>query len=62
MKAPFLGTAEQIRRQHARNAEGLRQMIEKAERTGKKVNNYTAQQLKEMEERARLLSKIAKAI
>jgi len=57
-----LGTAAQIRAQHARNAEALKTMKEKAERTGKKVNKYTAQQLAEMEKAARKLAQTAAAI
>lgn len=58
----ILGTATQIRAQHARNAEILKAMREKAERTGKKVNNYTAQQLGEMEGNTRKLAQTATAI
>jgi hypothetical protein len=38
-------TADRIREQFARNAAGLRQMQGKAERTGRRVNGYTAEQL-----------------
>ena len=39
-------TPEQIRAQYARCIPGLMAMLAKAERTGKKVNGYTADQLK----------------
>lgn len=41
-------TAEQMRAQYAKNAAGLAQMKAKAELTGKKVNGYTAEQLKDL--------------
>jgi hypothetical protein len=39
-------TPEQMRAQYAKNANGLRFLLAKAERTGKKVNGYTADQLR----------------
>ena len=42
----FNCTPEQVRAMHAKNAEGLRAMLAKAEKTGKKVNGYTAEQLR----------------
>lgn len=36
----------QIKNQYAENAKGLKTMHEKAKATGKKVNNFTADQLK----------------
>lgn len=39
-------TPDQIRAQYARNANGLRTMLAKAERTGKRVNGYAAADLR----------------
>lgn len=39
-------TEAQVRRQFARNAQQLSQMAAKAETTGRKVNGYTAAQLR----------------
>ncbi len=41
-------TPEQVRAQFARNAEGLAKMLARAESTGRKVNGYTADQLRQM--------------
>lgn len=41
-------TVAQVKALHARNAAQLAEMADKAERTGKKVNHYTAAQLREM--------------
>lgn len=38
---------EQLTRQYAANLVGIKQMLEKAKATGKKVNGYTAEQLEE---------------
>ena len=38
-------TIEQAKRQFAKNAKGLREMADKAKRTGKKVNGYTEAEL-----------------
>jgi hypothetical protein len=38
----------QLRAQYDRNATSLRMMFDRAERTGKKVNGYTAGELEEM--------------
>jgi len=48
LAARFGCTVEQVRAMHAKNAQGLREMLFKAERTGCKVNNYTAEQLRAM--------------
>ncbi len=40
-------TAEQMRAQYIRNIAQLRSMLAKAESTGRKVNGYTADQLRE---------------
>ena len=40
-------TKEQIAEQYSRCLPGLSDMLEKAERTGRKVNGYTAVQLRE---------------
>lgn len=46
--AAMLGvTVEQIRAGHARNLPQLQAMLAKAEKTGRKVNGYTAEQLRE---------------
>jgi hypothetical protein len=42
-------TVEQAKRLMAKNADGMREMAEKAERTGKKVNGYTAAELRDSE-------------
>lgn len=39
---------ERIKEQYLANANGLQKMYEKAIKTGKKVNGYTADQLKNM--------------
>lgn len=41
-------TDEQILAQYKKNLQGLEQMKEKADKTGKKVNGYTADQLGEL--------------
>lgn len=41
-----------IQRQYARNAAQLRQMADKAQRTGRKVNGYTFEQLTVLADRA----------
>jgi hypothetical protein len=48
MKKPFFAqfTPDQLRAGYARNAKGLRAMLAKAERTGRKVNGYTAEYLR----------------
>jgi hypothetical protein len=40
-------TPDQLRAGFARNADGLRRMLAKAERTGKKVNGFTADYLRD---------------
>jgi hypothetical protein len=45
-------TVAQVKAQHRRNAEGLLGMADKAARTGKRVNGYTAEQLQRMAERS----------
>ena len=45
-----------LERQYARNAVSLRALFEKAERTGRKVNGYTAAQLLEKAEEFHALS------
>lgn len=46
--ARMLGVSvEQIRAGHARNLPQLQQMLSKAEATDRKVNGYTAEQLRE---------------
>jgi len=40
-------TPEQMQRQYAKNAEGLRRLLARAESTGKKVNGFTAAQLRD---------------
>lgn len=46
--ARMLGvTVDQIRAGHARNLPELQQMLDKAEATARKVNGYTAEQLRE---------------
>ena len=42
---PF--TSAQLRAGYARNAVGLQSLLTKAERTGKKANGFTADQLRE---------------
>jgi hypothetical protein len=42
-------SVERIRQQYRDNADGLGKMAAKAENTGKKVNGYTAAQLREHE-------------
>lgn len=37
---------DNLRRQYARNAEGLRKMLARAEMTGKRVGGYTAAELR----------------
>jgi hypothetical protein len=58
-------SVSQLAAQYAKNAAGLRTMHAKAVDTGKKVNNYTADQLSEMADRyealARGYSKLANA-
>jgi hypothetical protein len=49
-------TVEQCRQQHRRNAESSRVLAEKAEKAGRKINGYTAEQWKAS---ARLHSEIA---
>ena len=44
-QTPFTGN--QLRAGYTRNLAQLRVMLEKAERTGKKVNGFTADQLRE---------------
>lgn len=46
--AAFGCTVEQLRAHHAKNREVLREMLAKAERTGKKVNGYTVAKLRDM--------------
>lgn len=38
---------EQLRRQYAKNVVGLKAMLARAERTGRKVNGFTADQLRD---------------
>lgn len=40
-------TTDQLRAGYARNADGLRQMLATAERTGHKVNGFTADELRQ---------------
>jgi hypothetical protein len=40
-------TPDQLRAGYARNANGLRGMLAKAERTGRKVNGFTAEYLRD---------------
>lgn len=40
-------TPDQLRTQYAKNAAGLRFMLARAERTGRKVNGFTASQLRD---------------
>ena len=47
----FRCSHEQITRQYGANAQQLHQMHEKAVQTGKKVNGYTAGQLKVLADR-----------
>ena len=47
--ATFGCTIEQAKRLLGKNADGFRQMAEKAERTGKKFNGYTAAELRASE-------------
>lgn len=58
-KYPFFNqfSREQIKKQYAKNAEGLKQMEEKALRTGKKVNGFTFEQLYESRIRFQELAK-----
>lgn len=44
----FNCSVEQLRAHYGKNAQVLREMLTKAETTGKKVNGYTAQQLRDM--------------
>ena len=46
-------TVDQLREQFRRNAESLQQMLDTAERTGKPVNKYSADQLRRMVSEAR---------
>lgn len=47
--AKMLGcSVEQLKAQHAKNAIGLKEMLAKAIKTGKKVNGYTESQLRTM--------------
>lgn len=46
--ARFGCTVEQARRQYRRNADQLWEMRDRALETGKKVNGYTADQLRDM--------------
>ncbi len=55
--AAFGCTVEQLRAHHAKNREVLREMLAKAENTGKKVNGYTATKLRDMIADADLLVK-----
>lgn len=49
MIAKVMGcTVEQLRSQHAKNATQLALMLHKAVTSGRKVNGYTADQLREM--------------
>lgn len=49
MVAQVMGcTVEQLRNQHARNANQLAGMLHKAVTTGKKVNGYTADELRKL--------------
>jgi hypothetical protein len=41
-------TVEQLRAHHAKNREVLREMLAKAQSSGKKVNGYTAAKLRAM--------------
>ncbi len=41
-------TPEQLRAQYARNLIGLRRLLAKAEATGRKVNGYTVDQLRDL--------------
>jgi hypothetical protein len=40
-------TPDQLRAGYARNAEGLRGMLARSERTGRKVNGFTAEYLRD---------------
>lgn len=46
--AAFNCTVEQLRAHHAKNREILREMLAKAESSGKKINGYTAAVLRGM--------------
>lgn len=46
--ALFGCTVEQVGRQFAKNYQGLRQMYEQACATGRRVNGYTSEQLRQM--------------
>lgn len=46
--AIFGCTPAQLRAQHARNADMLAGMLAKAESTGRKVNGYTADELRKL--------------
>lgn len=50
-------SVSQIKKQYAENLKGLKRMLEKAQKTGKKVNGYTEDQLISMVEK---YSKLAK--
>jgi hypothetical protein len=45
-------TVAQVRAQHARNADVLAGMLSKAESTGRKVNGYTADELRTLHQAA----------
>jgi DeoR/GlpR family transcriptional regulator of sugar metabolism len=51
LAALFNTSEDRIRKQYSDNASILKQMYDKAIKTGKKVNGYTAAQLKENYER-----------
>jgi len=55
--ALFKCTPEQVRAMHAKNAQGLRAMLEKAENTGQKINGYSAEQLRVMIANTDILAK-----
>ena len=52
----FKCTPEQLSAQYARNAFDLSKMADKASKTGKKVNGYTAVQLAEMSAKSKKLA------
>lgn len=53
----FTIKTDSIRPHYAQNTKGLRQLWDKAVRSGKKVNGYTAIQLEEMTLRYEAMSK-----
>ena len=54
--AVFGCTVQQAKRLFAKNADGFRAMAEKAERTGERVNGYSAEELRRSEAEYRAAS------